>query len=292
MGNTLSEPVKEKHSDSGSDNRLLFASSEMHGWRLAMEDTHTVELTLNDNKGYSFFGVYDGHSGRETANYCCAHLHERIARDPEFPDDIEEAIKNGFLGVDEDMRNDAQFAKDSSGSTAVTAIITPQNHVYVGNAGDSRAVISIDGIANPMSTDHKPYKNEESDRITKAGGNVERGRVNGGLAMSRAIGDFHYKQNPELSPEQQLVTGIWDYLSSQDVVNFIRREISLNHTLQKACENLMDECLADDDHRNGTTDNMTVIIVGFLTGRTVGDWYRWMASRYGKVGHEYNRKKY
>ena len=64
MGQTLSEPVKDKHSDSGSDNRLLFASSAMQGWRISMEDAHTTELTLKDKKGFSFFGVYDGHGGK------------------------------------------------------------------------------------------------------------------------------------------------------------------------------------------------------------------------------------
>lgn len=310
MGQTLSEPVKEKHSDSGHDDRLIFASSAMQGWRISMEDAHTAELTLADKKGYSFFGVYDGHGGQNIAKYSGAHLHERIARDPAFPNNIEEAIKSGFLGTDEDLRNDSQYANDPSGCTAVTSIITPQNHVYVGNAGDSRAVISIDGIANPMSNDHKPVNKEESDRITKAGGFVEFGRVNGNLALSRAIGDFEFKQNPSLTPENQIVTaypdvrkeeitekteflvlacdGIWDCLSSQQVVNFIRRDISLHRSLQKACENLMDKCLAKDSELGGIgCDNMTVIIVGFLNGKTEDHWYEWMALRYGKVGHEF-----
>ncbi|GET03973.1 phosphatase 2C-like domain-containing protein [Rhizophagus clarus] len=286
----------------------------MQGWRISMEDAHTAELTLKDKKGFSFFGVYDGHGGQNVAKYSGAHLHERIARDPSFPDNIEEAIKNGFLGTDEDLRNDTQYANDPSGCTAVTAIITPENHVYVGNAGDSRAVISISGIANAMSNDHKPVNKEESERITKAGGFVEFGRVNGNLALSRAIGDFEFKQNPNLSPELQIVTafpdvkkeeitadteflvlacdGIWDCLSSQQVVNFIRREISSEPNLQKACENLMDKCLAKDSELGGIgCDNMTVIIVGFLNGRTVDEWYKWMASRYGKVGHEFEESE-
>jgi protein phosphatase 2C family protein 2/3 len=105
MGQTLSEPVKEKHSDIGFDERLLFASSAMQGWRISMEDAHTTELTLKDKKGYSFFGVYDGHGGQNIAKYSGAHLHERIARDPAFPNNIEVAIKSGFLGTDEDLRN-------------------------------------------------------------------------------------------------------------------------------------------------------------------------------------------
>jgi protein phosphatase 2C family protein 2/3 len=64
MGQTLSEPVREKHSDHGANDRLIFASSAMQGWRISMEDAHTTELTLKDKAGYSFFGVYDGHGGK------------------------------------------------------------------------------------------------------------------------------------------------------------------------------------------------------------------------------------
>ena len=36
------------------------------------------------------------------------------------------------------------------------------------------------------------------------------GRVNGNLALSRAIGDFEFKKSADLSPEQQIVTAFPD----------------------------------------------------------------------------------
>ena len=73
-----------------------------------------------------------------------------------------------------------------------------------------------------MSYDHKPTNkgkltgsrwfetesdhSEETARIQSAGGFVEFGRVNGNLALSRAIGDFEFKQNHALSAEKQIVT--------------------------------------------------------------------------------------
>ena len=50
----------------------------------------------------------------------------------------------------------------------------------------------------------------EQARISAAGGYVDYGRVNGNLALSRAIGDFDFKKSAELSPEQQIVTAYPD----------------------------------------------------------------------------------
>lgn len=53
----------------------------------------------------------------------------------------------------------------------------------------------------------------EKARISAAGGFVDFGRVNGNLALSRAIGDFEFKKSAELSPEQQIVTAYPDVIA-------------------------------------------------------------------------------
>ena len=50
---------------------------------------------------------------------------------------------------------------------------------YQGNVGDSRGVVSVHGIAEPLSQDHKPGNEQENRRIVAAGGWVEFNRVNG-----------------------------------------------------------------------------------------------------------------
>ena len=65
--------------------------------------------------------------------------------------------------------------------------------IYCANAGDSRTVLSEKGNAVDLSYDHKPDLPGERSRIIKAGGEVMDGRVNGMLALSRAMGDFDYK---------------------------------------------------------------------------------------------------
>lgn len=62
--------------------------------------------------------------------------------------------------------------------------------LIVANAGDSRCVVSEGGKALDMSYDHKPEDEVELARIKNAGGKVTMdGRVNGGLNLSRAIGE-------------------------------------------------------------------------------------------------------
>ena len=58
------------------------------------------------------------------------------------------------------------------------ALIT-KDKIYVANAGDSRAVLSENKEAIPMSFDHKPENEEEKKRIEDAGGYVHMNRVNG-----------------------------------------------------------------------------------------------------------------
>lgn len=82
--------------------------------------------------------------------------------------------------------------ESAAGCTATVALITPME-IYCANAGDSRTVMSEKGVAIDLSKDHKPDLIEEKNRIHKAGGEVIEGRVNGMLALSRAMGDFDYK---------------------------------------------------------------------------------------------------
>lgn len=79
-----------------------------------------------------------------------------------------------------------------AGCTACVALVT-KNEIYVANAGDTRCVVGINGKAKDLSTDHKPDLPNEKRRVQRAGGFVEEGRVNGIIAISRAIGDWEYK---------------------------------------------------------------------------------------------------
>ncbi|XP_062073346.1 probable protein phosphatase 2C 75 isoform X3 [Humulus lupulus] len=117
------------------------------------------------------------------------------------------------------------------GSTAVVAVLTP-DHIVVANCGDSRAVLCRGGgRAIPLSHDHKPDRSDERARIEGAGGRViyvNGARVEGILAMSRAIGDQYLKPIVTSEPEVTFTKreaedecliiasdGLWDVLSSE-----------------------------------------------------------------------------
>ncbi|KAI9701532.1 MAG: Protein phosphatase 2C 2 [Candelina mexicana] len=314
MGQTLSEPVVEKTSDKGQDDRVIFGVSAMQGWRISMEDAHAAVLDLQpegpDEKfqnaaaaiRLSFFGVYDGHGGDKVAYFAGQNIHKIIAKQEAFKKgDFEQALKDGFLATDRAILNDPKYEDEVSGCTASVGIISADK-IYVGNAGDSRTVLGVKGRAKPLSFDHKPQNEGEKARITAAGGFVDFGRVNGNLALSRAIGDFEFKKSADLPPEQQIVTafpdtivhtisdddeflviacdGIWDCQSSQAVIEFVRRGIAAKQELQSICENMMDNCLASNSETGGVgCDNMTMIVVGLLGGKSPDEWYKMVGER-------------
>jgi len=293
MGQILSEPITEKRTQSGGNERQIYASSEMQGWRISMEDANTAILSFEEDENASFFGVFDGHGGVGTARYAEKKVHHRIIKDPEFQHgNYQAALRNAFLGIDEDLRRDVPY--ETSGCTAVTLLITKYNRLFCANAGDSRCVLSCKGVAIPLSFDHKPTNEHEILRITEAGSFVQFGRVNANLALSRAFGDFEFKRSAHLPPEKQAVTanpdiiertiseddefivlacdGIWDVLTNQQVVNFVRSHIARGYSLETICELLLERCLARDPSAAVGSDNMTVIIIGLLMGGTEVAW--------------------
>jgi len=112
---------------------------------------------------------------------------------------------------------------------------------------------------------------------------VADGRVNGSLNLSRALGDLEYKQTKELPPEEQMVTaspdivteklqrddefiilacdGIWDVLSNQEAVDFVRERLQAGKTPKQICEDACDHCLAEDTGGCGKgCDNMSIVV--------------------------------
>ncbi|XP_073031964.1 probable protein phosphatase 2C 14 [Primulina eburnea] len=209
----------------------------LKGKKKFMEDAHKI-LSSKDGIKKEFFGVYDGHGGSKAAEFVAENLHLRIFEMLENASESEareEAIKDGYLKTDD------EFLKQGFGSGAccVTALIQGQE-LLVSNLGDCRAVLSRNGIAQGLTTDHCPTREDEQRRIEDKGGYVEfhRGawRVHGTLAVSRSIGDAHLKDwvisEPDtkimhLKPDMDFLIlasdGLWEEVTNQEAVDIVTK---------------------------------------------------------------------
>lgn len=284
MGAFLDKPKTEKHSAHGEGNSLRYGLSSMQGWRVEMEDAHTAVVGLPHGLAdWSFFAVYDGHAGSRVANYCSGHLLEHIlSGGADFSsasgsvEGVKDGIRSGFLNIDEYMRSftDLRQGLDRSGSTAVCVLLSP-SHLYFINCGDSRAVLSRDSKVGFSTQDHKPCNPREKERIQNAGGSVMIQRVNGSLAVSRALGDYDYKCVDGKGPTEQLVSpepevcvleraaegdefvvlacdGIWDVMSNDELCDFVRSRLRVCDDLEKVCNSVVDTCLHKVRNRTAT----------------------------------------
>ena len=195
------------------------------------EDRVSIIINMNRPKNYnkkywpksSFFGIYDGHGGPKCADFLRDSLHKLIFNDDNFPENIPEAIKNGFLKAENEFLNNYALDKnnnmniiDRSGSCAVVIIIV-DTKIYIANVGDSRALLSLNNGNQyiVVTEDHKPNNEREKNRIIQNGGQVYQTQtpINGAendvlngqillgpyrvlpgrLSVSRTIGDIEAK---------------------------------------------------------------------------------------------------
>lgn len=307
MGQSLDKPIEVKEQEHDEKYGLTYALSAMQGWRLEMEDAHTIAKSIEGYEGVSFFAVYDGHGGMTVSKRSSTDLLGFILNTDQFKSGDKnkaelwsESLYRGMLGFDQQMREQdprLNSLEDHSGSTAITAFVTA-THIIFGNCGDSRGVLAREGKPFFATLDHKPTDPGESKRIHAAGGSVEFGRVNGNLAVSRSLGDYQYKDREDLPDIDQKVSasadmeiiprsgldefiilgcdGIWDVMTNEQAVSYVTDHLKVGgKNVQDIANNLLTHCLA-----KGSKDNMSVIIILFpnapkaIPGFTISDSVR------------------
>ena len=115
-----------------------------------------------------------------------------------------------------------------------------------------------------LTYDHKGSDENEQKRIIDRGGYILNDRVNGVLAVTRALGDSPMKQyvvgNPytteiELQDDDEFLViacdGLWDIANDQQVIDLIR-DIK---DPQIASKTLLDFAL-----ENSSTDNLSILV--------------------------------
>jgi len=286
--NKEQETVNENQSKTETEvtSKKAKSAKELYA-NLVNDEVMEEESEDDDNDQDAFVAAEDDDDDDDDEEIDSDATEEQESTDEEdTPDeDEEDEDEEEYIGgeFNEDPGND-------SGCTAVVALLVGRE-LYVANAGDSRCVVCRDGKAIEMSYDHKPEDEPERQRINKAGGRVTQdGRVNGGLNLSRAIGDHAYKTNKELPLSEQMISpvpdvkkltidpekdsfvllacdGIWNSLSSQETVDFISTRLNKKNAkhdttfLTNILKELFDHCLAPDTMGDGTgCDNMTAVI--------------------------------
>ncbi|CAN8259755.1 unnamed protein product [Cochlearia groenlandica] len=236
------------------------------GRRRDMEDAVSIHPSFHrqHSNDLHFYGVFDGHGCSHVAEKCRERLHEIVKEEVKVMnsgDEWKETMVKSFQKMDKEVsqrdcnnnveeitssrsttkkscRCELQSPQcDAVGSTAVASVITPEK-IIVSNCGDSRAVLCRNGVAIPLSSDHKPDRPDELNRIQEAGGRViywDGARVLGVLAMSRAIGDNYLK--PYVIPDPEVTVtdrteedeclilasdGLWDVVPNETACGVAR----------------------------------------------------------------------
>lgn len=210
MGAVLAKPVSSQILQRKGNNVYTVGASEMQGFRVNMEDEMTICLSMPSHPELALYGVFDGHAGERASAFLKRELLKRIdaLTDPTNPEILSKAVQKldaDFLELDDDRED---------GSTCVFAIVEKKGaefEITSVNVGDSRVmVMKADGSAETLTEDHKPENEHENARILAAGGRVQMNRVDGQLAMSRAIGDWQYKASPGRPLNLQKVIAVPD----------------------------------------------------------------------------------
>ena len=185
---------------------------------------------------------------------------------------LKQAMQYAFTETDREVLQKYPVMED--GSTACVVAVTSR-YIMCGNAGDSRAVLLDGDTVVPLSNDHKPSRRDELMRIEEAGGMVYHvgvPRVNGILAVSRAIGDAELKKwvisDPEIrtvlrSKSQRFILlatdGLWDVFSNHEAVQFIEDNWE---TPGHGCR-----ALAREAYQRGSFDNVCCMVVDLIDGQ-------------------------
>ncbi|KAM7192831.1 phosphatase 2C-like domain containing protein [Rhypophila sp. PSN 637] len=178
--------------------------------------------------------------------------------------------------TEEAQKSDEAKTTDSASSVASPEVAharlkgsaSRQRVLYTANVGDARIILCRSGKALRLSYDHKGSDENEGKRITNAGGLILNNRVNGVLAVTRALGDTYMKDlvtghpyttetviQPELDEFIIIACdGLWDVCSDQDAVDLVR---NIQDPVAAA------KLLVDHALTHFSTDNLSCMIIRF-----------------------------
>ena len=120
-----------------------------------MEDAHITKIDLGESKSLNLFGVFDGHGGKEIAQFVSNHFSDEFIQNKKYlKGDIKNALKETFIKMDEIMQT-------LNGKEEIKQ--------YARKSKEEDELQSINEPPNPqmkMFSQLIPQKNPESDEIS------------------------------------------------------------------------------------------------------------------------------
>lgn len=249
-----------------------------------------------------FFVICDGHGGKNVAEFVVSLLQKHLTKSRlKYPLSYKYICKV-YSYIQQSLIGHVKHIAAECGCTALVLIryADEQNikFIQVINLGDCRAVLSKNGIAMPLSKDHKPHWPDEKVRINQVN---QKHNMNeqiyvdeyndwriGGLSVSRAFGDLdnvpHVSHIPDIFSYQLIdnedefivlaCDGIYDVMENHDVINFVRDYMKHSHIetykiphkfppKELVNSKNIARLLAEYAIANGSTDNVSVMIIFF-----------------------------
>ncbi|MGH0155822.1 UNVERIFIED_CONTAM: hypothetical protein FKN15_051886 [Acipenser sinensis] len=279
----LEEPPPQQP---GTRRFLQTSAHAIRNTRRKMEDRHVAIAEFNqlcgleDQTERGYFAVFDGHGGVDAAVYAATHLHINLAQQGELLSSPGEALKQSFRQTDDMFLQKAKRERLRSGSTGVAALLNG-DWLHVAWLGDSQVMLVRQGQVVSLMEPHKPEREDEKERIEALGGCVAFmgcWRVNGTIAVSRAIGDID--QKPYVSGDADGASfqlhGSEDYLllACDGFFDTVRPLEAVGTVLEHLRESRGEgsgvaERLVSQAKSNGSSDNITVLVVFLKEPRTL-----------------------
>eukprot|EP01041_Mallomonas_annulata_P003093 gene3093-6067_t len=274
--NVASVHVTAQGTRSTQEDRVIFISDLSHCENIPL---HLKNNRMNELQHLTVGCIFDGHSGDKCSEYLSRNILCKLLASERFLEiPIEDTLRDVFQSIDEEVCTLLRRDNDESGCTGTVAIVDGRkNEFIIANIGDSGCVLCRGGKAISLLPMHRPSDKEEKIRIESAGGKVMNNRVNGILAISRAFGDVQFKSyegnaglltaSPDLTTEDicgavefavVASDGLWDVMTPQVVVDYIRKRASVRGSLPLVAQDLVHEAL-----KQGSVDNVTMLIFVF-----------------------------
>uniref|UniRef100_A0A7S2VDV0 PPM-type phosphatase domain-containing protein n=1 Tax=Entomoneis paludosa TaxID=265537 RepID=A0A7S2VDV0_9STRA len=259
------------------------------------QDRGGITFPYANSNRTALFAVYDGHGqgGELVSQFALHEIQQRLEKHKAYKTDLEKAMRETFLAVDEALKHEPIIEPYFAGTTACVALFQ-DDKISLANAGDSRAVMARkrddgqwDGI--DLTIDQNPDSPEEMERIVKLGGYVspppgpglsarvwlDAEQTQIGLAMARSIGDHAVADvgviaDPvvstyEVTPQDDFMIlasdGVWEFLESHEAVQIVGDHLDeLGAT--KACQALIEAAASKWHEEEGEyRDDITAIVV-------------------------------